>query len=177
MKCAPLCAMVMLLSIGFPLAAETFVIPDVGLSLTTPGGWEHEENKSFGYDIALADKQAPQSKQRKIRVHVVQDDAKNLAQALEKMIEVVTKKFPDSSSTRKYFLGAAEVRTKSGIDGLKGSFGGADENGVMRYSINHYYFKNEAGRIVCVCAYVWGEEDVAKQYEEIILEGLRFSKK
>lgn len=157
-----------------PLPAETFPMPQLGISLTVPDGWTHDEKDQFGFVLVPpADQQTP-NKNRKIRVHISGQKGQNFAEELERSIDSVTKRSPKwgSSNDRKNFLGSTEVHTKTGLSGLKGTFG-YQEDGVLRYTINKYYFRNSSGQIICVCAYVFGPEAVAQEYEHIILNSLR----
>lgn len=155
-------------------------MPGEGITLTVPDGWTHNEEDHFGFGFVLVPPtdQQDHNKNRKIRVHISRHKGKDLAEELERGIEFATQKAPKwgSSNDRKNFLGSSEVRTETGIPGLKGTFG-YKQDGVIRYTVNKYYFRNSADQIICVCAYIFGPQDLAEEYEKIILGSLRLLKK
>lgn len=153
-------------------------MPQEGITLTVPDGWTHKEEDHFGFVLVPPADQQNSNEIRKIRAHISRHKGKDLADELEQGIEIATQKAPKwgSSNDRKNFLGSSEVRTETGIPGLKGTFG-YKENGTIRYTVNKYYFKNSAGQIICVCAYVFGPKDLAEEYEKIVLGSLRLLKK
>lgn len=155
--------------------AVLFDIPKVGMALAAPAGWEHNAKDEFGYVIMPPEDQQSPNRGRKLRLHVTSSEAEDLTKQLELGVDRVTEKSPKGGSAdRKHFLGAAPVRTVGGIEGVKGAFGTREEDGSIRTTIDKYYFKNEAGKIICVCAYVYGPPELAAEYERIILEGLMY---
>ena len=153
--------------------AVLFDIPEIGVSLAAPEGWEHNAKDDFGYVVVPPEGQQAPNGVRKIRLHVTSSEAGDLTKQLELGIDRATEKSPKGSSAdRKHFLGASPVRTAGGIEGVKGAFGTREEDGSIRPTINKYYFKNKAGKIICVYAYVYGPAEFAAEYERIILEGL-----
>ncbi len=173
------CGVSIFLFVISQLTAETLHVPDVGVSLTAPAGWKHDDEEGrFGYRVVPPTEQQNHNKIREIRIHF--PDVKggtSFAEQLEYAITKASEVGPKwgNSNDRKRYLSSSDVITKSGMKGLKGSFGEKQEDGSIRYTINKYYFKNGSGKILCVCAYVFGRAELALQYEEIILSGLKIS--
>ena len=80
---------------------------------------------------------------------------------------------PRISNTRKDFLGAVAVKTKSGIEGMRASFGDITTS-KEHFGINKYYFRHRDGSIFKVCAHVYGSKSLADEYDAIIMNGLRY---
>ncbi len=82
---------------------------------------------------------------------------------------------PRTSNTRKDFLGAVAVKTKSGIEGIRASFGDIT-NSKGYCGINKYYFRHRDGSIFKVCAHIYGNQALAEKYDAIIMNGLGYEK-
>jgi len=80
---------------------------------------------------------------------------------------------PRTSNTRKDFLGAVTVKTKSGIEGIRASFGDITTSKAY-FGINKYYFRHRDGSIFKVCAHVYESKSLADEYDAIIMNGLRY---
>lgn len=155
--------------------AGVFPMPEIGIALTVPDGWTHKDDPNeFGFVLVPPSDQLGPNKLRKVCAHLSGHHGTDLAEELELAIQKVTETAPawGASTDRKSFLGSSEVRTAGGLVGLKGSFGYKQSDGTLRTTIDKYYFRNQAGKIFCVCAYVYGPRELAQSYEDIILQGL-----
>jgi hypothetical protein len=119
---------------------ERFSIPQVGFSVCTPPGWRNlGSNDDFFYTL-----KGPEGQ---IRLHFAHRKARTPEEALQysaaRMIEM-KKRMPGVNTLQS----SEPFRTRSGIKGVKGSFG---RKGQELPDVIKYFAANSEGRVVCIC--------------------------
>jgi hypothetical protein len=167
--------------IGFSLGkagahAAEMQIDKIGVCLFAPSPWQE---KSVEKDVSLVPPDERQNAQKRRRLHLVlpTNPADSLEEEMYREMDRCDARARQwgSSSGRKGFLAAAPVKTKSGIEGIRASFGDISP-GKTFYAINKYYLWHRDGSIFKVCAHVYGDQSLADEYDAIIMNGLRYEK-
>jgi len=167
---------VLFLSIACAFAAEpTFLsLPDSKIILSVPEGWTvKDKNNEIGI---YGPDQPEKGQQSKIHLSRYQESDTTLQAAIESEIDRISARSPKwgSSNDRRSYKGSAPIETQSGMNGIRADFYD-DVAGTRRHSIVKYYFFDEAGKIFRVCSHVYGDEARFKEYEQVILGGLKFN--
>lgn len=139
--------------------------------LTAPDGWTIRSEE--GRESLHPPEQAGSRSQRRIHFRLVPGDPPSLDEAALAEVERITQRGPKwgSSNDWRSFKGCVPVRTASGLPGLRAGFWEESPQG-RRFSIVKYYFRDEKGRIFCVCAHIHGGETDFVRMESAILKGL-----
>ena len=148
---------------------------DTGVVLAAPASWQ----ESFGEkEVSLVppdDRQSTQSR-RRIHLAIPASPAGTLEEEMSAEMDRIEARWgPGTSNSRQKFLGAVGVRTKSGIGGIRASFGDITTSG-KNYGIIKYYFRHRDGSIFKVCVHVYGDQSLADEYDAIIMNGLRYDR-
>ena len=167
-----------------PKAASepTFLsLPDSKIILSVPKGWTVKDKDG---EIGMYSPDQP-AKGLPRRPHISRylEKEKTLEAAIDAEINRVTAKAPywGSGCDRRSYKGSTPIKTKSGMQGLRADFYSDEPQGspngplARRYTIVKYYFFDEAGKIFRVCSHVYGDESRFKEYDQAIIEGLKFS--
>jgi len=156
----PLLLSILLLSVQLRAdEAKQLVLPDSRIILSTPDGWDIKEG--FGDTSIYPPTQPAHSSQSRIHLLTLRKDAESLEAAVKAEIDSITERSPKSSNARGDYKGSVPVKTASGIVGLRADFYTEQTiNGatVKRYQIVKYYFRDEANKIVKVCAHIYGDK-------------------
>lgn len=95
-------------------------LPDSGITLIAPDGWVLK--KEYGELSIYSPNQPAQGLQSRIHLVRLRDGEESLEAAIQKEIDGVTKKHPESSNARGNYKGSVPVKTASGIAGLRAEF-------------------------------------------------------
>jgi len=145
----------------------------IGVCLLAPPPWQE---KSVEKEVSLIPPDDRQNAQKRRRLHLAipTSPANSLEEEMYgEMDRLDARLGPGTSNTRKDFLGAVAVKTKSGIEGIRASFGDITTSKAY-FGINKYYFRHRDGSIFKVCAHVYGSKSLADEYDAIIMNGLRY---
>jgi hypothetical protein len=160
-------AILFLLLSATAFAEHTYRAREFGVTLVTPDGWQHDAKDTFGYVL-----RAPAAKQtQKLRIHFAKKDAKSVREAAELSLKRINEVRAPKKQPLEDVLSSGPVKTRSGIEGWRSAHGFADAS--EHPYIVHYYFHPPGGRIICVCAYVMYDPQTERDYDEIILSGLK----
>jgi hypothetical protein len=165
--------------IGFSLGiagahAAEIQIKKIGVCLVAPSPWQE---KSVEKEVSLVPPDERQNAQKRRHLHIVipTNPADSLEEEMYREMDRCDARAPQwgTSNGRKGFLAAPPVKTKSGIEGIRASFGDISPEKTF-YAINKYYFWHRDGSILKVCAHVYGDQALADEYDAIIMNGLRY---
>ncbi|MEI8311808.1 MAG: hypothetical protein WCH98_13735 [Verrucomicrobiota bacterium] len=150
----------------------------IGVCLFAPPPWQE---KTVEKEVSLVPPDERQNAQKRRRLHLaIPASPASPASSLEEEMYAEMDRLDarwgpgtGGSNTRKGFLGAVAVKTKSGIEGIRASFGDITTS-MAYYGINKYYFRHRDGSIFKVCAHVYGNQSLADEFDAIIMSGLRY---
>jgi len=149
-----------------PLRAdETFAVKDVGVSITFPDGWRHDDTDHFGFLI-----HPPGDVRQKVRIHLTGHKGQTLEEAILKASEKVNGDKKNSNRPPEKILHSEPVVTKSGIPGRVASIA-PDARDSTPY-LDRYYFLKPDGDIFCVCVYLYDDPEFGKRCRGLILDTL-----
>lgn len=155
-------------------------LPDSKVILEGPDGWTIKDKDG---EIGMYSPDQP-AKGLKSRIHISRylEKEKTLEAAIDAEIDRVTARAPKwgSSNDRRSYKGSTPIKTESGMQGLRADFYNdlpTDNQHGRFYNIIKYYFFDEGGKIFRVCSHVYGDESRFKEYDQAIIEGLKFNKK
>lgn len=146
-------------------------LPASQVILTAPDGWTIRSEEG-GASLYPPEQPGPRQK-RRIHFRLVPGEPPSLEEAALAEVERITQRGPKwgSSNDWRSFKGCVPVRTASGLSGLRAGFWEESPQG-RRFAIVKYYFRDEKGRIFCVCAHIHGGETDFVLMESAILGGL-----
>ena len=145
----------------------------IGVCLFAPPPWL-EKSGEKDVSLVLPDDRQNAQKRRRLHLAIPTSPANSLEEEMYgEMDRIDARCGPRISNTRKDFLGAVAVKTKSGIEGIRASFGDITTS-KEHFGINKYYFRHRDGSIFKVCAHVYGSKSLADEYHAIIMNGLRY---
>ena len=165
---------VFLLAAGIAGAQAAEIRADkIGVCLFAPPPWL-EKSGEKDVSLVLPDDRQNAQKRRRLHLAIPTSPANSLEEEMYgEMDRIDARCGPRISNTRKDFLGAVAVKTKSGIEGIRASFGDITTS-KEHLGINKYYFRHRDGSIFKVCAHVYGSKSLADEYDAIIMNGLRY---
>ena len=165
---------VFLLAVGIAGAQAAEIRADkIGVCLLAPPPWQE---KSAEKEMSLVPPDERQNAQKRRRLHLAipASPSNSLEEEMYgEMDRIDARCGPRISNTRKDFLGAVAVKTKSWIEGIRASFGDITTS-KAHLGINKYYFRHRDGSIFKVCAHVYGSKSLEDEYDAIIMNGLRY---
>ena len=164
---------ILILLLGFmPLlrADQAFVVENLGVLVTMPNGWTHDESDKFGFVLHPLN-----DNKRKIRIHLTSHKNISPSQAVIHASEIVNKRKSEINRGSEVILSSTPVVTKSGINGQRAVVGQQGPEGPSY--LDRYYFEMSDGRIFCVCVYHYGDMRFSKMAGANIMETLFLNKK
>jgi len=154
---------------SFALGQE-FTVAEYGLSIDAPSGWTHDDKAQFGF--VIYDTLSP-NKKRKFLIHFPSRHAATPEEQAQISLDSINQRRREQGKDLERIQYQKPVKAKSGAEGFLASHGFEGE--ADRRYINHYYFKNSSGRIVCICVYLSGaSKEEEARLENIILNTLTF---
>ncbi|MEO6054075.1 MAG: hypothetical protein ABIP97_08700 [Chthoniobacterales bacterium] len=147
------------------LCAKTFVVPEVGVSITCPNGWKHDAKDNFGFVIKVVDKR------QKIRIHLTNHKDITTKAAAAISLEWINKRKVGTHHADDVVYSNTEITTLSGLQGTRNTIG-SGSNPEDAY-LNRCYFKLPDGRIFCVCIYFYKDKAFEKEADDVIRETLK----
>ena len=165
---------VFLLAVGIAGAQAAEIRADkIGVCLFAPPPWQ-EKSAENEVSLVLPDERQNAQKRRCLHLAIPASPSNSLEEEMYgEMDRIDARCGPRISNTRKDFLGAVAVKTKSGIEGIRASFGDITTS-KEHFGINKYYFRHGDGSIFKVCAHVYGGKSLADEYDAIIMNGLQY---
>ena len=167
---------VFLLAAGIAGAQAAEIRADkIGVCLFAPPPWL-EKSGEKDVSLVLPDDRQNAQKRRRLHLAIPTSPANSLEEEMYGEMDRIDARWgpgTGGSNTRKGFLGAVAVKTKSGIEGIRASFGDITTS-KEHFGINKYYFRHRDGSIFKVCAHVYGSKSLADEYDAIIMNGLRY---
>lgn len=166
---------VLLLAVGIAGAHAAEIRSDkLGVCLFAPPPWL-EKSGEMEVSLVPPDEQQNKQKHRRLHLAIPTNPAGSLEEEMAGEMARCESRAPKwgSSNTRKDFLGSVAVKTKSGIEGIRASFGNITTSKAS-FGINKYYFRHRDGSIFKVCAHIYGDQVLADEYDAIIMNGLRY---
>ena len=165
---------VFLLAVGIAGTQAAEIRADkIGVCLLAPPLWQE---KSAEKEVSLVPPDERQNAQKRRRLHLAipASPASSLEEEMYgEMDRIGGRSGQGTSNTRKDFHGAVAVKTQSGIEGIRASFGDITTSKAY-FGINKYYFRHRDGSIFKVCAHVYGDQTLTEEYDAIIMNGLRY---
>ncbi|MEO8206702.1 MAG: hypothetical protein ABI615_11015 [Chthoniobacterales bacterium] len=150
------------------LCAKTFVVRDVGVSITCPREWKHDAKDKFGFVIKGV------GKGQKIRIHLTSYKDISTKDAAAISLEKINKKRTAARQPDEMVYSNTEITTLSGLQGTRNTIGsGSNPNDAY---LNRCYFKLSDGRIFCVCVYFGRDRTFEKEADDVIRETLKLTK-
>jgi len=155
------------------------VMTGEGLSLTVPDDWEWKVEERGGityHRIEPPEDHQDKHSHRKIHLGRPKVDTVTPEQAAKDEMANIDQRSQGqpSSNGSLDFRGLTPIKTKSGIEGVKADFAHETREGTI-HGIVKYYFRDQDGKVVRVCAHVYGGYLLDQQYEKLIVDRLRFS--
>lgn len=155
------------------------VMTGEGLALSVPDDWiwkvEEIEGKQY-QRIQPPEDQQDKHSHRKIHLGRPKVDTVTPEQAAKDEMASIDERSHGrpSSNGSLDFRGLTTIKTKSGIEGVKADFANDTSEGTI-HGIVKYYFRDRDGRVVRVCAHVYGGYLLDQQYEKLIVDRLSFA--
>jgi len=152
-------------------------LPDSKIILSVPEGWTVKDKRDKDGDVGMYSP-VPPAKGLPSRIHLSRylKADRTLQAAIDAEIDRITERGP-SGNDRSSYKGSTPIKTDSGMQGLRADFYYDEPRGHRYYTIEKYYLFDENGKIFKACAHVYGDESRFKEYDEAIIEGLKFNEK
>lgn len=155
-----------------PAGAQMLDSEKCGAALRVPAGWEvaiHGDESDL-VPVGGSTTRLPR------RIHLVfskyQDGT--IVEAINHEIDAISERSKakgGSSNDRNNLFAIRPVQTTAGLPGFVAEFAWKTPAGPS-FSINKFYFRNAAGKIFGVCAHVYGDQQVANDFQGVILDNL-----
>jgi len=161
-------------SLARALAPAFLSLPDSKIILSVPKRWTVKDQRDKDGDVGMYSPDQP-AKGLPSRIHLARysEADRTLQSAIDSEIDRITARGPSGNDRRSY-KGSTPIKTDSGMQGKRADFYNDEPQGRF-YSIVKYYFFDENGKIFRICAHVYGDESRFKDYDQAIIEGLKFN--
>ncbi len=143
------------------LPAVSFVIDSPDVTISLPDGFRHDTEDDFGYVIVPPGKKVRQ----KLRIHYTGVKGLPPGEAATQAIERINKWRSKSGQPPETVIFSKPVETASGLKGQQVRVGSSPEG-----YLDHYYFADPSGRIICVCVYYYGKIAFAEAMQQAIID-------